>query len=351
MCRNIPFPRTPLSRCLALPLKSLVCTDSLKCYDAEWWSWFSLVLVVLVFFSAGTPLYMALLLYKNRHDLYFPDGKVRKHPYNVFYQVYHARAYWWETVQMTFKVLLWGTLSLFRYRSAIQLAVALILSVVQLSLHIYFRPFGGETLAPQVANFLQTGTFIVTVYIAFGGMVTNYLVVLRDYENLVPGPVGSENNVDEYTRQIETVNTIMQTLTFLQIVCLLGAAIVGRLHRGAQKLHEAIGKGSLQQWVSSTAQRSFRSSGSRSFRSSAREKYGEKKSRSDGSLRSRSTPGTKKSKSDEYEIGHSALEMVTEEKTKELRVKSESEEAALMLDHNGLKRLNSSKNIEELSEV
>ena len=98
------------------------------------------VLLVLVFFSFGTPCAIAYLLYQRRAALYDDDGKPKPQPLDILYAIYAPHAYWYEPVQLVFKLLLWSALVFFDHGSEMQLATALVVNVLQLCFHVRLYP-------------------------------------------------------------------------------------------------------------------------------------------------------------------------------------------------------------------
>ena len=79
---------------------------SLECYDDTWYLFLPVVLLVLVFFSLGTPCLIAYVLYSRRKTLYDDDGEAIPQSLDVLFAIYQPTAYWYESVQMVFKLAL-----------------------------------------------------------------------------------------------------------------------------------------------------------------------------------------------------------------------------------------------------
>ena len=101
------------------------------------------------------------MLKARRPSLYDEQGKVISQPLDILYAVYRAEIYYYETIQMLFKLGLWSALVFFEHGTEMQLACALIVNVLQLCVHQTLRPMGGEEAA--LLNNLQTGTLVLTV--------------------------------------------------------------------------------------------------------------------------------------------------------------------------------------------
>ena len=120
-----------------------------------------------VFCVNRTHFAIAWVLYHRRDDLYNEDGTVKPQPLDILYAIYHRDAYYYESVQMAFKLALWSALVFFEHGSEMQLGVALIVNVMQLCVHQTIMPMGGSDAA--LLNIMLTGTLVLTTYINFGG--------------------------------------------------------------------------------------------------------------------------------------------------------------------------------------
>ena len=99
-----------------------------------------------------------------------------------------------------------------------QLATALVINVLQLCVHVYVLPMGGEDAA--LLNLMQTCTLVLTTYINFGALSMNYLKVSKTLAHYVdPG------SVDEYDASIAAIGLLMQLLTFGLFLSFGGVAI------------------------------------------------------------------------------------------------------------------------------
>ena len=148
-------------RCRDIEGESYLMADyDQRCYDAKWFAYLPLVSFVLLFFSLGVPLAIARILYLRRDSLYDDDGKVIPQPLDILYAIYQSGAYFYEAVQMVFKLALWSALVFFKHGSEMQLATALVVNVLQLCAHVFFLPMGGDDA--MLLNLLQTGTLVLT---------------------------------------------------------------------------------------------------------------------------------------------------------------------------------------------
>ena len=112
--------------------------------DGTWFAFLPLVLLVLLAYSIGTPVGIYLLLKARLQGLYDEQGKVISQPLDILYAVYRAETYYYETIQMLFKLALWSALVFFEHGTEMQLACALIVNVLQLCVHQTLRPMGGD---------------------------------------------------------------------------------------------------------------------------------------------------------------------------------------------------------------
>ena len=147
-------------RCRTIDDVSYLMADySLECYDSSWFLFLPVVLIVLVLFALGTPCIIAYVLYVRRAALY-DRGKAVPQPLDVLYAIYQPHAYWYESVQMAFKLALWSTLVFFEHGTEMQLAAALVVNVLQLCVHLIVLPMGGEDA--RLLNTMQACTLVLT---------------------------------------------------------------------------------------------------------------------------------------------------------------------------------------------
>ena len=149
-------------RCREIDGKQYLMADySIKCYDSSWYSFLPVVLGVLIFFSAGTPLAIAYALYTRAEGLYDDAGKAIPQPLDILFAIYQPNAYWFESVQMCFKLGLWSTLVFFDHGAVLQLATALVVNVMHLCIHLMILPFGGDDA--WLLNRMQGAALVLTV--------------------------------------------------------------------------------------------------------------------------------------------------------------------------------------------
>eukprot|EP00947_MAST-08B_sp_MAST-8B-sp1_P006178 g6178.t1 len=78
--------------------------------------------------------------------------------------------YWYESVQMLFKLGLWAALTFFKDDPQIKIAVAQLICLVQVAVHTRLRPFNSS-----FKNTMQAFGIFLALAVAFGGLVINYL--------------------------------------------------------------------------------------------------------------------------------------------------------------------------------
>merc|ERR1711871_785349 len=123
-------------RCRNIEGTSYLMADyQIHCYTPQWDGFLILVVLFILVFSVGLPLAVTLLLIYNRGALQ-KDGFKRK--FGIFYGAYKPGVYWFESVTITFKLALWITLVLFDHGSEMQLVTSLVITILNLCIHIEF---------------------------------------------------------------------------------------------------------------------------------------------------------------------------------------------------------------------
>ena len=117
-----------------------------------------------------------------------------------------------------FKLGLWSALVFFEHGSDLQLAVALVINVLQLCAHVDIKPMGGKDAA--LLNLMQTCTLVLTTYINFGAIMMNSLALSQTLAHFV-----DRGSVDEYDAPIAAIGIIMQLLTFGLLLSFGGVGI------------------------------------------------------------------------------------------------------------------------------
>ena len=150
-----------------------------------------------------------------------------------------------------FKLGLWSALVFFDHGSEMQLATALVTNVLQLCIHVYVLPMGGED--GPLLNLMQTCTLVLTTYINFGALTMNSLVLSQTLARIV-----EPASVDEYDAPIIAISLLMQLLTFGTFLSFGGVAI----KKGATKAHNLDVRGGMSAGMSAIRSR-FGSSANR----------------------------------------------------------------------------------------
>ena len=206
-------------RCRTIDGVSYLMADySVECFDSTWYAYLIIVVLVLALFSVGTPVVIAYVLYTRRDSLYDDDGAPKPQPLDVLYAIYKPSAFYYESVQMAFKLALWSTLVFFEHGSEMQLATALVVNILQLCVHIEIKPMGGEDAT--LLNIMQTCTLVLTTYINFGALSMNYLVVSKSLAEFV-----DPDRIAGFDARISAIAVLMELLTFGLILSFGGVAI------------------------------------------------------------------------------------------------------------------------------
>ena len=189
-----------------------------QCYDGMWVAEAVLAVLVLLVFSLGTMLSIVWVL---NHNIPRADRtnarKLLEGPYNpenptfkrlgVLYAVYRPELCYFEVVQMTFKILVWCLLVFLDDGGDEQLAIALVVNVVQLCVHIYCQPFYGDNA--WLLNLQQTAVLVTTTYTNFGGFYTDHLQQVR---LLLGGTSANEGERDRIDERLGLVSGLMEAL-------------------------------------------------------------------------------------------------------------------------------------------
>ena len=147
----------------------MVADYGLKCYDSAYNGMMVLAVAVVVFFSFGIPLLFAFVLYKRREAL---DSPATKQYLGMLYLSYKPECYWFESVQMLFKLALWASLTFLKDDPQVKIALAQFICFAQVALHARLRPFNS-----QFKNTIQAFSVCLAFAVGFGGLVINYLRV------------------------------------------------------------------------------------------------------------------------------------------------------------------------------
>ena len=206
-------------RCHKVEKTSFLMADyRVVCYDATWNGMFVFALLVVLGFSVGIPTAIAYVLHKKRHRLQEPKTRGLL---GILYGIYQPKAYYYESINMTFKLLLASTLSFFDHGSEMQLAVALVVNVTHMMIHIYVLPF-----ALKISNQLETAALFLKCALNMCGLAMNYLSVAKKAADI------TEEKLSAYADQI----TMLQTISSVCTVAIMGKFAVRFLQLAGAKM-------------------------------------------------------------------------------------------------------------------
>eukprot|EP00947_MAST-08B_sp_MAST-8B-sp1_P000011 g11.t1 len=100
------------------------------------------------------------------------DDPDTKKLFGMLYMSYKPDAYWFESVQMLFKLALWASLCFFKDDPQIKIAVAQFICFLQVALHAHLKPFN-----TTFKNICQAFALLLSFSVSFGGLVINFLQV------------------------------------------------------------------------------------------------------------------------------------------------------------------------------
>ena len=224
---------------------------TLQCRTYGWWAFSIVVVAVLLLFTLGVPALIAIVLY-NRRDVL--GTKETRESLGVLYMIYREQCYWYESVNMLFKIMLWSALVFAEYGSQMQLATALVINVLQLLVMVHLKPFGGE-LGDDM-NFLNGLALMFTALMNFVGFAMSHLELASKYYALL-GEGGNEAR--DYGGEIAALQSTLVVLTLLVGLSFAGvglkqAVLAGSSHvkRGLEWIRlRGSGRGGLWDWKES----------------------------------------------------------------------------------------------------
>ena len=112
---------------------------------------------------------------------------------------------------MLFKLALWASLVFPDHGSQLQLSMALIVNVLQITVHVYLKPYGREDAA--IMNLMHGAGIVLTLYINFSEFSMNYLLTSKELA-IALDPL---QDVRAYDRKISMVGRTIEVLTFMFI--------------------------------------------------------------------------------------------------------------------------------------
>ena len=205
----------------------LMADMSIVCYDETWWRMTVFVVIVIAVFSIGAPLTFAYVLFKRRHLL--ADRQIDM-LLGMLYKPYKPEFFYWESVVISFKLVLLVGLVFTDQASLYQHAAVLVVCVAQLFAQAWAKPYRTAT-----SNALQyMGTFL-TFTMSFGGMLMqNMKISQREASQRLFG-VAKDTTEKEYEKQIAAVHTALEVVLF----CVIVPSVVVLVYRQWSKRKES----------------------------------------------------------------------------------------------------------------
>ena len=140
---------------------------SLQCYDSAWTGMAIFSCFVIVVFSFGCPAAFAATLYRRRRHLYDKDTY---RLLGMLYSPYKKKCYYFESVNMCFKLALWGTLVFFDKGSQFSFAAVILTTCLHMFVQTKLEPY-----KYQFENFLMHLGLLMVLFMALSGLVLNFL--------------------------------------------------------------------------------------------------------------------------------------------------------------------------------
>jgi hypothetical protein len=184
----------------------LVIDYSITCHDETWYGMLVFVLFVVIFFSIGMPVLFAVFLWRRRESL--EDDRTKK-LLGILYKTYRPSMYYYESIQMLFKVALWACLVMLEDGSQFQLALGLVICFVQVAMHARFMPFSNKW-----KNILQYVGLALSAGMSFAGLVINYLKEAQNNQMRE----GHKARAEMLKGQIEMFKHVTEVLTITSLV-------------------------------------------------------------------------------------------------------------------------------------
>ena len=146
------------------------------------------------------------------------------------YTVYKPDRYFYEPINMSFKVLLWMAAVFFDFGSDLQLAAALVINVLHLCVQVHLKPLGGKE--PVLLNALETGARVCVTYLNFAALCVKFLLLSQQYE-LETTSAQAEDSARflELQAQIGGVNGVSSALTIVLLLCFTGSLVKSLIFR------------------------------------------------------------------------------------------------------------------------
>ena len=130
---------------------------SIQCFGDEWIEHMGIVLIALILYPIGVPALFFRILYLNRHRL---DTRECKHRYAALFLPYKREFWYFESVEMSRKMILTGVMTLVDIDTngeSVPIFIALIVCLIFEAIQLGFAPF-----ADGVKNMMQNISLTAT---------------------------------------------------------------------------------------------------------------------------------------------------------------------------------------------
>ena len=208
-------------RCRKIDEKWYLMADyTLSCTSGTWAAMTIPIILVILLFSLGVPIFLAAVLWKKRAKLHTSERV--KGQLGVLYSAYKPGLYYYESVRMLFKLALWGILVFFEFGSQFQLAATAVLCFIQLGVDTRLEPY-----LLRFDNTLNYVSLSYTTFSAFSGLVLNFLKVSIELDQArgeVPPP--GERSVNE--RRRDDFRLVTEVLLWAGVV-VISVLLIGRV--------------------------------------------------------------------------------------------------------------------------
>jgi hypothetical protein len=186
---------------------------TIECHDTSWTGMTVFVGIFILVFSIGTPLGFVYMLYNRRDQLEDPETA---RLLGMLYKPYKPEFWYWESVVMSFKLVLLVGLVFTEPGTLSQHAAILAVCVIQLVAQARFQPFKTVT-----ANALQYVGVSLTFATSFGGMLLqNMKVSQREAAQRLFGKDANDTRM-AYKKNISTTQETINVIWVLLIVALV----------------------------------------------------------------------------------------------------------------------------------
>eukprot|EP00947_MAST-08B_sp_MAST-8B-sp1_P003483 g3483.t1 len=206
---------------------------SLHCGDGQWTAMLGVVISVLTLFSFGMPITIGIVLFCRRKKLRDQSGSTFRF-LGMLYNPYNLEHYYFEPVQMIFKLLLWMALVFFPDGDQFQHAAILFICFIQVVAHARLQPFN-----TRLKNTLQYLGLAFMTFASFAGLVLNFLRVSRS-EAVLRQDIESSKDLARQTALFETL-VDATTIVFLGVYGAMAGMAIRRSLKHIGKLVKLTG--------------------------------------------------------------------------------------------------------------